>query len=97
MWSAARRLGRADSSTRLGRKPASVLPAPVGAISSAERPASAWASSSIWWGRGAQPRPANQPRKAGGRAARGSAAKGWAAGGGGGEGSGGVLSSTPTT
>ena len=34
------------SSTRLGKNPASVLPAPVGAISSTERPARAFASSS---------------------------------------------------
>ena len=34
------------SSTRLGKNPASVLPAPVGAISSTERPARAFARSS---------------------------------------------------
>ena len=34
------------SSTKLGRNPASVLPAPVGAISSTERPARAFAKSS---------------------------------------------------
>jgi hypothetical protein len=33
-------------STSVGRKPASVLPAPVGAISSTERPARAFAKSS---------------------------------------------------
>jgi hypothetical protein len=48
------------NSTRLGRNPASVLPAPVGAISSAERPARALASRSSWCGRGVQPRLANQ-------------------------------------
>ena len=37
---------RRRSSTSVGRKPASVLPAPVGAISSTERPARARASSS---------------------------------------------------
>src|ERR1051325_9471964 len=35
-----------DSSTSVGKNPASVLPAPVGAISSAERPARAKRSSS---------------------------------------------------
>ena len=45
--SAAARFGAASArSTREGRKPASVLPAPVGATSSAERPACAAASSS---------------------------------------------------
>ena len=44
MWtprkaSPGRRFGRVARSTRAGRKPASVLPAPVGAISSTERPA----------------------------------------------------------
>ena len=34
------------NSTRLGKNPASVLPAPVGAISSTERPARAFAKSS---------------------------------------------------
>jgi hypothetical protein len=36
------------------------LPAPVGAISNAERPARAFASSSSWCTRGCQPRCANQ-------------------------------------
>ena len=36
------------NSTRLGRKPASVLPPPVGAISSTEWPACVLARSSIW-------------------------------------------------
>lgn len=35
-----------DNSTSVGKNPASVLPAPVGAISSAERSARAFASSS---------------------------------------------------
>jgi hypothetical protein len=35
----------ADNSTRVGKNPASVLPAPVGAISSAERSSRAFASS----------------------------------------------------
>ena len=51
----------AFNSTRLGKNPASVLPAPVGAISSTERPARALASNSSWCSRGAQPRRANQP------------------------------------
>ena len=41
----ARRAGRRASSTSVGRNPASVLPAPVGAISSAERSSRAFASS----------------------------------------------------
>jgi hypothetical protein len=36
----------ANNSTKLGKNPASVLPPPVGAISSTERPALAFASSS---------------------------------------------------
>ena len=48
------------NSTRLGKNPANVLPAPVGAISSTERPARAFASSSSWCARGIQPRLANQ-------------------------------------
>ena len=48
------------NSTRLGKNPASVLPAPVGAISSTERPARAFASSSSWCARGTQPRLENQ-------------------------------------
>ena len=46
-------------SVSVGRKPASVLPAPVGAISSTDLPACAFASSSIWWARGDQPRSPN--------------------------------------
>ena len=42
---AQRRCDGADSSTSVGRNPASVLPAPVGAISSAERSSRAFASS----------------------------------------------------
>jgi hypothetical protein len=60
------------SSTRLGRNPASVLPAPVGATSRAERPAFALARRSSWCARGAQPRPANQARKRSGRKSAGS-------------------------
>ena len=60
------------SATRLGRKPASVLPAPVGAISRVERPALALSSSSNWCGRGAQPRAANQAAKGAGRRPAGS-------------------------
>jgi hypothetical protein len=48
------------NSTKLGRNPASVLPPPVGAISSTERPARALAKSSSWCARGVQPRLANQ-------------------------------------
>ncbi len=48
------------NSTSDGKNPASVLPAPVGAISSTERPARAFASSSSWCARGSQPRCANQ-------------------------------------
>src|SRR6185295_8085884 len=62
------------NSTRLGRNPASVLPAPVGAISSTERPARALASSSSWCARGVQPRPANQRANAAGNNAASPAA-----------------------
>ena len=50
-------------STSDGRKPASVLPAPVGAISRQESPDCAMSSSSSWCGRGCQPRLPNQPVK----------------------------------
>src|SRR5215218_8621657 len=50
---------RALSSTSVGRNPASVLPAPVGAISSAERSSRAFANSSNGCSRGDQPRDAN--------------------------------------
>ena len=63
----ARRGPRSASSTRLGRKPARVLPAPVGATSRTERPARALARRSSWCGRGAQPRLSNQRRKRSGR------------------------------
>ena len=43
--SALRRRGGRESSTSVGKNPASVLPAPVGAISSAERSSRAFASS----------------------------------------------------
>jgi hypothetical protein len=39
------------------------LPAPVGAISNAERPARATSSNASWCARGAQPRAANQRAK----------------------------------
>src|SRR6185295_16081501 len=55
------------NSTRLGRNPASVLPAPVGAISSTERPARAFAKSSSWCARAVQPRLANQRKNGSGR------------------------------
>ena len=51
------------SSTSVGKNPASVLPAPVGAISSTERPARALPSNSSWCARGVQPRLANQRMK----------------------------------
>ena len=47
------------NSTRVGKNPASVLPAPVGAINSAERSSRAFANSANWCWRGAQPRLAN--------------------------------------
>jgi len=59
--------GAALSSTKLGKNPASVLPAPVGAISSTERPTRAFAKSSSWCARGVQPRLANQRRNGSGR------------------------------
>jgi hypothetical protein len=63
----------ADNSTSVGRNPASVLPAPVGAIRSAERSSWAFASNSNWCSRGDQPRTANHRRKrSGSRSAEGS-------------------------
>jgi hypothetical protein len=58
---AARDAGAGPSSASVGRKPASVLPPPVGAM---RRVAGASAASSMacWWGCSAQPRPANQRR-----------------------------------
>ena len=50
------RAGRAASSTSVGRNPASVLPAPVGAINRADRPARAFSRSAIWCARGVHPR-----------------------------------------
>jgi hypothetical protein len=58
---------RSANSTRVGKKPASVLPAPVGATSSTERPARAFSSSSSWCARGCQPRLANQRAKVWGK------------------------------
>ena len=57
------------NSTSVGRKPASVLPPPVGAISSDDRPARAFSSSASWWARGVQPRAANQRAKTSGSCA----------------------------
>src|SRR2546421_3179779 len=57
------------SSTSVGRNPANVLPAPVGAISSAERSSRDFASSSSWCSRGLHPRPANHRRKRSGSSA----------------------------
>ena len=64
--------GRSCSDTSVGRNPASVLPAPVGAMRSVERPALAFSSSSIWCGRGSQPRAANHSANGEGRSVSGS-------------------------
>ncbi len=58
--------GLAARSIRLGRKPASVLPPPVGAISSTLSRASAACSIASWCGRGVHPCAANQPAKGSG-------------------------------
>ena len=58
---------REAKSTSVGRKPASVLPAPVGAISSASRRSSASFSNCSWCACGCQPRCANQAGKGSGR------------------------------
>src|SRR5580704_12304691 len=63
----------ADNSTSVGKNPASVLPAPVGAISSAERSSRAFASNSSWCSRGDHPRAANHWRKRSGSRSAGSA------------------------
>src|ERR1700724_3647810 len=55
------------NSTRLGKNPAKVLPPPVGAIRSTERPACALANSSNWCARGVQPRLAHQRVNGSGR------------------------------
>src|SRR3954452_11035358 len=70
-WSGADRTPGEDalSSTSVGRNPANVLPAPVGAISSAERSSRDFASSSSWCSRGLHPRPANHRRKRSGSSA----------------------------
>ncbi|CAK7259040.1 protein of unknown function [Shinella sp. WSC3-e] len=60
-------LPRRARSVRAGRKPASVLPAPVGAMSSRLSPAVARARSSIWCARGCHPLAENQAVKAAGR------------------------------
>jgi hypothetical protein len=54
---------RSVSSISDGRKPARVLPPPVGAISSALLPCRASSISASWCGRGAQPRLSNQRAK----------------------------------
>src|SRR5712675_2705538 len=61
-----------DNSTSVGKNPASVLPAPVGAISSAERSSRAFAISANWCSRGDHPRAANHWRKRSGSSAAGS-------------------------
>ena len=57
------RLGLSASSIRLGRKPARVLPPPVGATSSTLCPCAACSTSASWWARGCQPRGVNQAWK----------------------------------
>src|SRR3954453_15848570 len=59
--------GCSASSQIVGKKPASVLPAPVAATSSALRPARARSSISSWCRRGSQPFDWNQPATTGGR------------------------------
>src|SRR3954469_14935330 len=81
-WSGADRTPGEDplSSTSVGRNPANVLPAPVGAISSAERSSRDFASSSSWCSRGVHPRAANHRRKPSGSSAAlsaGEAVKMW--------------------
>ena len=66
--------GRPARSIRLGRKPASVLPPPVGAISRAWAPSRAACTMASWWARGAQPRAANQSAKRSGSSGEGAAA-----------------------
>src|SRR5437868_7570845 len=61
-------LGCSASSQMAGRKPASVLPAPVAATSSALRPCRARSSISSWCRRGAQPLEWNQRSTTGGKA-----------------------------
>jgi hypothetical protein len=63
----------ADNSTSVGKNPANVLPAPVGAISSTERSSRAFASKSNWCSRGDHPRAANHWRKRSGSSSDGSA------------------------
>ena len=66
-------VGAELSSTSVGRNPASVFPAPVGAISSAERSSRAFSNSANWCARGDQPRAANHCWKRSGSSAAGSA------------------------
>src|SRR6185437_2625595 len=61
---------RSASSIRLGRNPAKVLPPPVGAISSAWRPARAFSTMANWCALGAQPRVSNHAANPGGRVAK---------------------------
>ena len=63
-WPASR---RSVSSISDGRKPARVLPPPVGAISSALLPCRARSISASWCGRGAHPRLSNQRENRSGR------------------------------
>ena len=65
----AERRRSSSASTSDGRKPASVLPAPVGAISSTDLPACALRQRSIWCARGDQPRSANHLRNGSGSSA----------------------------
>ena len=56
-----------DRSTKVGRNPARVLPAPVGATSNVERPFRALWSNSSWCVRGCHPRVANHELNVSGR------------------------------
>ena len=58
--------GASASVTSVGRNPASVLPPPVGAISSTLSPARAASSIASWCRRGVQPWAANQSAKGSG-------------------------------
>lgn len=69
------RFGRFARSTRLGRNPASVLPAPVGAISSAECPPMDFSRRRLWWSRNCQPRPENHRENVCGSSSRSARSK----------------------
>ena len=63
-------LPRIDKSVSAGKKPASVLPAPVGAINSVDAPDLVYSSNFIWCGRGVQPWLRNQLENVSGRSGR---------------------------